>query len=280
MTITGFFGLTIHQRDGLEFRSVAKVFQQSFESRLQMKATCDGELDIGFQGYCNTFDGINKASVLLVGDSFAYALGPLLESLRAQTGKLVTQVGKGSCPLLDGYGVNDCLKDGIHVNQVLNSKDNIKTVLMSANYVFYSQNSTDKIWTEKDFSKDRFLSAFDRTIEGHLKKSREVIVLLTIPHGIDPKACVIRPLSLSKGACKAPMRADIESANVFLIQHLKEKFPTVTIIDPSSTFCKDGECFASNGKDKTYYFDGWHLNRFGAEALFDQNQDLIKSRLK
>jgi hypothetical protein len=259
---------------------VAKVFQQSFEPMLSIKADCDKELDIAFQGYCNNYDGINKASVLLVGDSFSYALGPALESLRSQSGKLVTQVGKGSCPLLDGYGVNDCLRDGIHVNQVLNSKDNIKTVLMSANYVFYSENSKEKIWTEKDFSKNGFLSAFDRTIEGHLKKGREVVVFLTIPHGIDPKACVIRPLSLSVDVCKAPMRADIESANAFLGQHLKEKFPTITVIDPIPTFCKDGECTASNGKDKTYYFDGWHLNRFGAEALFDQNKEAIQSKLK
>lgn len=280
MLITGICGFNIHQRDGLQFRSVAKIFQQSFEPMLSIKADCDKELDIAFQGYCNNYDGINKASVLLVGDSFSYALGPALESLRTQSGKLVTQVGKGSCPLLDGYGVNDCLRDGIHVNQVLNSKDNIKTVLMSANYVFYSENSKEKIWTEKDFSKNGFLSAFDRTIEGHLKKGREVVVFLTIPHGIDPKACVIRPLLLSSETCTAPMRADFESANVFLAQHLKAKFPTVTIIDPIPTFCKNGECVASNGKDKTYYFDGWHLNRFGAEVLFDQNQEAIKSRLQ
>lgn len=280
MAITGITGLVIHLQNGLEFRPVAKVFQQSFEPRLAMKASCDKELDIAFQGYCNTYDGIDKASILLIGDSFSYALGPALESLRAQTGKLVTQVGKGSCPLLDGYGVNDCLKDGIHVNQVLNTKDNIKTVLISANYVFYSENSKDKTWTEKDFSRSRFLSAFDKTIEAHLKKGREVVVFLAIPHGVDPKSCVIRPLSLSVDFCKAPMRADIESANVFLGQHLKEKFPAVTVIDPISTFCKDGECVASNGKDKTYYFDGWHLNRFGAEALFEQNQDAIKAKLK
>jgi peptidoglycan/LPS O-acetylase OafA/YrhL len=280
MTIAGFFGLTIYQKDGLEFRSVAKVFQQSFEPRLAIKAECDKELDIGFQGYCNNYDGINNASVLLIGDSFAYALGPALESLRAQPGKLVTQVGKGSCPLLDGYGVNDCLKDGAHVNKVLNTKDNIKTVLISANYVFYSDNSKEKIWTEKDFSKNGFLSAFDRTIEGHLKKGREVVIFLTIPHGIDPKSCVIRPLSLSSSVCVAEMRSDIESANVFLAKHLREKFPTVAIIDPSPTFCKDGFCRASNGKDKTYYFDGWHVNRFGAEALFDQNQDVMKAKLK
>ena len=280
MAMTGLFGFVIHQKDGLEFRSVAKVFQQSFEPRLTIKAECDKELDIAFQGYCNTYDGINKASVLLVGDSFAYALGPGLEVLRTQSGKLVTQVGKGSCPLLDGYGVNDCLKDGIHVNQVLNSKDNIKTVLISANYVFYSNNSKEKLWSEKDFTKDNFLNALDKTIEMHIKKGREVVVFLTIPHGIDPKACVIRPLSLSVEVCKAPIRADIESANTFLAQHLKDKFPTVTIIDPSSTFCKDGACAASNGKDKTYYFDGWHLNRFGAEALFEQNRDVINSRLK
>ena len=280
MLITGIYGLNIHQRDGLQFRSVAKVFQQSFEPMLSIKADCDKELDIAFQGYCNNYDGIDKASVLLVGDSFSYALGPALESLRAQTGKLVTQVGKGSCPLLEGYGIGDCLRDGIHVNKVLNSKDNIKTVLISANYVFYSENSKEKIWTERDFSKNAFLSAFDRTIEGHLKKGREVVVFLTIPHGIDPKACVIRPLSLSVEVCNAPMRADIESANAFLRQHLKEKFPTVTVIDPIPTFCKDGECTASNGKDKTYYFDGWHLNRFGAEALFDQNKEAIQSKLK
>ena len=280
MAIAGLCGFAIHQSDGLQFRSVARVFQQSFEPRLAIKAECDKELDIGFQGYCKNYDGINKASLLLVGDSFAYALGPALESLKVQSGKLVTQVGKGSCPLLDGYGVGDCLKDGIHVNKILNSKDNIKTVLMSANYVFYSENSKEKVWAEKDFSKDGFLDAFDKTIEGHLKRGREVIVFLTIPHGIDPKACVIRPLSLSFEVCKAPMRADIESANIFLAQHLKVKFPTVTVIDPIPTFCKDGECVASNGKDKTYYFDGWHLNRFGAEALFDQNLEAIKSRLQ
>jgi peptidoglycan/LPS O-acetylase OafA/YrhL len=280
MFITGISGLVIFQQNGLEFRSVAKVFQQSFEPRLAIKASCDKELDIAFQGYCNTYDGIDKASILLIGDSFSYALGPALESLRAQTGKLVTQVGKGSCPLLDGYGVNDCLKDGIHVNKVLNTKDNIKTVLISANYVFYSENSKDKTWTEKDFSRNSFLGAFDKTIEAHLKKGREVVVFLTIPHGIDPKSCVIRPLSLSIDVCKAPMRPDIDSANVFLAQHLKEKFPTVTVVDPISTFCKDGECVASNGKDKTYYFDGWHLNRFGAEALFEQNQDAIKAKVK
>lgn len=280
MATTGLFGFMIHQKDGLEFRSVAKVFQQSFEPRLTIKAECDKELDIAFQGYCNTYDGIDKASVLLIGDSFAYALGPALESLRAQSGKLVTQVGKGSCPLLDGYGVNDCLKDGAHVNKVLNTKDNIKTVLISANYVFYSDNSKEKVWTEKDFSKNGFLSAFDRTIEGHLKKGREVVIFLTIPHGIDPKSCVIRPLSLSSSICVAEMRSDIESANVFLAKYLREKFPTVSIIDPSPTFCKDGFCRASNGKGKTYYFDGWHVNRFGAEALFEQNRDVINSRLK
>jgi len=178
---------------------------------------------------------------------------------------------------LDGYGVNDCLKDGIHVNKVLNSKDNIQTVLISANYVFYSGNSKEKVWTDQDFSKDGFLSAFDRTIEGHLKRGREVVVFLTIPHGIDPKACVIRPLSLSSELCQAPMRSVIESANQFLSQHLKKKFPSVSVIDPTDTFCNDATCSASNGKDKTYYFDGWHLNRFGAEALFEKNQAAIKA---
>lgn len=280
MGITGLSGLVIYQQDGLKFRAVAEVFQQSFEPRLSIKAECDKELDINVQGYCNNYDGINKASVLLIGDSFSYALAPALELLRAQTGKFVTQVGKGSCPLLDGYGVNDCLKDGIQVNKVLNSKENIQTVLISANYVFYSENSKEKVWTERDFSKGGFLDAFDRTIEGHLKKGREVVVFLTIPHGIDPKACVIRPFSIASELCQAPMRSDIESANQFLSQYLKKKFPTVSIIDPTDTFCSNSNCSASNGKDKTYYFDGWHLNRFGAEALFEKNQAAIKAKLR
>jgi hypothetical protein len=257
-------------RDGLGFRQVAKAFNQSFENRLQIKTACDPALNITIQGYCNPFDGINEASVLLIGDSFAYALSPALQLLRAQTGKKVTQVGKGSCPLLSGYGVNDCLKDGAHVNQVLASKDNIKTVIMTTNYVFYAENADQAIWNEKNFAKDNFLVSLDNTINSHLQKNREVIIFLTIPHGIDPKSCVIRPFSLSKKKCIAPMRTDIAAANLFLGEHLRMKFPTITIIDPSPSFCENGQCRASNGKDRTYYFDGWHINQFGAELLFNQ----------
>jgi peptidoglycan/LPS O-acetylase OafA/YrhL len=270
MVILGFIGGNTYLRDGLGFRQVAKAFNQSFENRLQIKTACDPALNITIQGYCNPFDGINEASVLLIGDSFAYALSPALQLLRAQTGKKVTQVGKGSCPLLSGYGVNDCLKDGAHVNQVLASKDNIKTVIMTTNYVFYAENADQAIWNEKNFAKDNFLVSLDNTINSHLQKNREVIIFLTIPHGIDPKSCVIRPFSLSKKKCIAPMRTDIAAANLFLGEHLRMKFPTITIIDPSPSFCENGQCRASNRKDRTYYFDGWHINQFGAELLFNQ----------
>jgi hypothetical protein len=141
---------------------------------------------------------------------------------------------------------------------------------MAANYVFYAENADQAIWNEKNFAKDNFLVSLDYTINSHLQKNREVIIFLTIPHGIDPKSCVIRPFSPSKKSCTTPMRADIAAANVFLNAHLRKKFPTITIIDPSPSFCEIGLCRGSNGKDRTYYFDGWHINRFGAELLFNQ----------
>ena len=73
------------------------------------------------------------------------------------------------------------------------------------------------------------------------------------------------------------MRTDIAAANLFLLEHLRMKFPTITIIDPSISFCENGQCSASNGKDRTYYFDGWHINRFGAELLINQYLSNLKA---
>lgn len=109
-----------------------------------------------------------------------------------------------------------------------------------------------------------------------LQTNKEIVVLKDIPDlDFNIVACfTARPLQLpyKKTAVNKDCTMDyaayqlrIAPYEAVLNQLLKE-FPQVKRYDPRPLFCKQGQCYAKD-KNLPYYFNGDHLNHYGANML-------------
>ncbi|WP_131783358.1 acyltransferase family protein [Legionella gresilensis] len=121
-----------------------------------------------------------------------------------------------------------------------------------------------------------------RLIKTILASQREIIFLKDIPDlDFNINTCFkLRPLRLSFRPLRTNCWMDFANYQKRMapydrvIDNLLSEFPQVKLFDPRPLFCTDNKCFARDA-ELPYYYNGDHLNHYGAEYVFKNMQNLI-----
>ncbi|MGQ3887502.1 acyltransferase family protein [Legionella sp. CNM-1927-20] len=120
-----------------------------------------------------------------------------------------------------------------------------------------------------------------RLIATILASHKEVIFLKDIPDlDFNINTCFkLRPIRLSFRPIRNNCWIDFATYQKRIapydkvIDDLLREFPAVKLFDPRPLFCTDGKCYARDA-ELPYYFNGDHLNQYGAEYVIKNMQNL------
>lgn len=275
MSLVGGVGYNAYQRDGLSFRSAAKVAHiNRFDA--PYRQGCDAITgEIYGDDWCNIgTSNVNAPNAALIGDSYSNAYSTMLNEYakNAATNFSFIQFGRGQCPSLNDYGPAYCRQITSKIFDYIVSNENIKTVVLATQWVAY-YNGKGFRWVNYRETPEAFKVAFEKTIHAYKEKGKKVIVFLAPPVGSNPKACLIRPIRLTnKTICSLPLETAIEKDGKYrdyLIPKLQSE--NIKYFDPFPYFCDAVSCKIIDG-NKILSADGGHLSIYGGEFLANQGR--------
>ncbi|SHM19350.1 Peptidoglycan/LPS O-acetylase OafA/YrhL, contains acyltransferase and SGNH-hydrolase domains [Roseibium suaedae] len=245
----------------------------------------------GLAGLCKPE---KSGGIALWGDSHAAALEEPLKTWANETGTPFRAfIGYGCPPLPGAYLRNTpvslpkskCLRNGTPVLDAILADDTIRTVILSARWVWYftgTRNGPDGggpvYLTHGKWelaSKAGNQAVFEASLS-HLTKAlqaagKTIVLLQPVPEfTFDPVRCYQAEL-LGREASGTCLMARSETserqnrANHFL-ESLASQNSSIRLVQPDGVFCSDTAC-SPVLKDKMAYQDDDHVNRIGATAL-------------
>ncbi len=132
-------------------------------------------------------------------------------------------------------------------------------------------------------SAEAFVEGYVETINYLIAKGKKVVFVIDIPElGIDPKACVNRPISIFRkevASCLLDRKIVDERQKEYrvLVEKIKKRVPSLLVYDASSLFCDDDKCYGKIG-NTVIYGDDDHLNIEGAKILINDFQQWLEKQ--
>ncbi len=283
MIVIGYIGYNAYSRDGYQFRSSFKKFEQQNngfnwdDAAKYANAAKDDPPNI-------------KRDVLLIGDSHAQAIfGGFSELFKKHGTRLQVRTGAACPPFYDLTVQHDGQPEGCKyvMNGFLDEaiKDNgIKTVILTSRGPLYItgkgfgdgdaislkiKSSFAHPKSDQDYT-DVFADAMTRTLSKLTDANKKIIFIVDSPElGFAPEMCVdIRPFKLidnKKAICGIPREVfDKRNAGYLaIIAAHEQKFPNVMFLYPSNHLCDDQFCYAKKD-DIFFYRDDDHLSFEGS----------------
>ena len=157
--------------------------------------------------------------------------------------------------------------------ELLNSR---YTVILASNWPLYYNGSN---WDIKStINGAQFKAAFEKTVAHYQGLGKRVVVFLAPPVGANPRACVVRPLRLTKenncNLARAEAGNNDGDYRSYFNSYLKNN--NVATFDPFSYLCDNQQCKTTDGIH-ILYLDHEHFSLFGGQFLAQQaNPDLHK----
>lgn len=231
--------------------------------------------------WCNAGNaGQASPNVLLVGDSFSNAYAEILSAYAHQApdaGVLFRQVGRGGCPVLIGYGDPDCQAFSLSVQRYLERTPTIDTVILAGHWPAY----VDRQELGKSATADQFFASFEATVAYYQRLNKRVIVMLAAPTGSRPRACLARPISMSrKRLCDLPQPLALDNDGAYRARMLPYLAANgVEVFDPMPAFC-DGQICRSIDGDRILYVDINHLSLHGGRYVAEKRADALDALLR
>lgn len=306
MFIIGYVGYNAYQRNGLEFRPIAKKFNSYEKSMLTSSKKQCIDLPYAFskdgEWFCRIGNQNIAPSVFAYGDSHAFSLLPALERLAADKNISILFVSDSGClPLLgvkvergvDWLKIHNCpeLNNRIY-NYIKDSK--IKNVFLISYWTYYDKNNivpavgTVLSTHEYDLLDSSWQGGawYDFGIINTIKKYKQLGVNVYLFE--DNPTQLIEPRQAIRKALKT-----FEEINTFSItrnQHLKrqdyvsKRFSQlsdgyVRIVNFDDLLCPGGICpIESNGN--ILYSDIHHLSINGALVVYPRIKELTLENTK
>lgn len=276
--ILGSVGGVIYQRNGLVERH-ANTFLNGNVFEFPYRQICNPWTGIDYaDDWCNGGKKSANASILVVGDSHSNAFTPMIAEAAAATNQDFIQLGRGSCPMLFGYGSNICHQLTDQVDPMILRDQNIKTVVMAARWPLYKNGFSRDPFFE---SPAAFKAAFEKTVNYYSKMGKRVVIFLTVPIEVNPRSCLRRPFRISPMKdCDLPLgKARISDGDYrALFDEILAKFPDVKVFDPWPYLCDEAECKVVDGTD-ILYSDETHLSEKGGRFLAKRAMEELKALL-
>lgn len=285
MVTVGFTGYSTYERNGLQFRTIAKQAQ-------------DFDYTPGFVGYttCNTPDlkvaGITldycltsktqAANAAIIGDSHAEDKFHGLVALDRENNWML--IGNPSCPPVSDVSVEGDQKgcqvkfkviiDYIIKNKKINNVvlsyfgNYFKTTAYAADHIRDKVGPQDVKISSSIFSGDRqelFYDGLNSTIKRLIGNGKTVTLFIDVPElPFMPKDCFRDKLKKCEVPRKEVMTRQAEMRN--MISRLKTENPGLKIFDPIDLICGEDEC-SYKRDDIIIYKDSHHLTPRGSNLF-------------
>lgn len=237
---------------------------------------------------CDTFDGRcnqkgGKPTIAFIGDSH---MGMYMSAINKYISRSHIAIQQTLClpfatkKFLD---FNNCRAKQTSIINYLDKNGEIDTVVLGGFYEFLSTSTftnTGANWRIPgvDPKKPHSIPSFIENADVFLKKingdNRRIIIIGNVPTlNFDIRNCVkFHPLKWEgavENNCSVDYVEHIKNTN-FATNALREilkRNPNVIYYDVSRLFCDDERCYAMDG-NIPMYFNGDHLNTYGADVIF------------
>ncbi len=282
MTIVGYVGHSVHQREGLPSRPALRGIPSiggSLEDDPHLHSECMKMYGLSDKiRYCKV-SSQNKPNIAIIGDSHAAALFQAIsDELKVDNlgvlnigGRLFLDVAtypNGNQDEIEIY------KGGIKATEFAAKEKSIDTVVMVSRGPEYLKGDWNFYLISDPTIMDRkkvWAIAMRKTLKKFVGYKKNIIFVLDNPEiDFDPRICLRRPLRLTKkeNACVITRRQfDLRNKEYrdLVISILKD-YPTVKVFDAAAYFCNDNVCRAKID-DKVLYSDSNHLSYDGAKLI-------------
>ena len=101
----------------------------------------------------------------------------------------------------------------------------------------------------------------------------------TAEDGTDPRACFYRHIKIRRPFAEdcdirldSPFAKDVRLARTRMLEHLKDRYPALILVDLEAVQCRDGRC-TTVIDDTPVYADTHHLDAYGAAMLVRRYRD-------
>ncbi|WP_429234959.1 acyltransferase family protein [Aeromonas salmonicida] len=297
MIFIGSIGFITYYKEGLHFRSsvknittVANLFSTPYPK--MSFYSCNKYLpefindDKSYNGCVLSKD--SPPSIAIIGDSHALQYRSAL-SEKANNLSVMVIAAPSCLPFVGGTLFNDVCKTQYQKMIDAFSKENsIKTVILSGYWSYLMSGSFDTNISSLTKDNWRIASTLpsngtklfednaERVLSVLTASGRDVILMKDIPDlEFNIKNCFdYRPLKISGTSiikdCSIEQSRFVQRMKPYddVIDGILKKYPSVKAYDPRPLFCTNGRCVGTDGK-LPYYFNGDHLNHYGAGIVID-----------
>lgn len=269
LAIVGYVGFNAFHREGLGFRSAANVIKLN-KFDYPYKHSCEAITGTKYgDDWCNASPAAGSTpNTILLGDSFSNAYSEmLLEYSRTVRGISPIQVGRGQCPMLLEYGPEYCREITNAAAKLIASHAEIKTVILGSDWPAYFSGK-DFSWLTYKETAEQFWDSFDKTIRYYEQRGKKVVVFLAPPRGVNPRACIIRPVRLTnQNICQLAS----EQAKVNDGPYREKMLPYLVnrgtrFFDPFPILCGNQLCTVVDGQ-YVLWSDSGHMSQYGGQYL-------------
>ncbi|MFC3150297.1 acyltransferase family protein [Litoribrevibacter euphylliae] len=244
---------------------------------------------------CKISDG--SKSLLLIGDSHANSLVPVLEDLSKDNDFSLYYIGMGGCPpIINSMTIRKDSSVCSHLNKLVLSLIEVEKfdyIVLASRWTYYSEgnysgadmvyigdplgNSADKVQSQKnlvagvgDFVERFYSDGMKVGLVLQVPMQKRLPISLYYDSFTDYKLSAER-LRINSVSYKDHI--DFQSAtNLALLEELDDG--KIVVIDPTSTFCDERYCPVGNNVH-SYYFDEDHLSEQGASLLKTKFSDFL-----
>lgn len=267
MVVVGYAGWSIHQRNGLEFRYrkmiVIKPEQVHDLTKWEDKGMYPrGDCTPGFiypeAHICAQTKSDEPVDMVVFGDSHAFVAYWGISNAFGSAGHNVKLVGKGSGCLPLVNQANDTCRDLINEQIAwINQQKNVHTVFISFRNPLENSASLDEV--------SNFKKMVRATFQELQTSHKKIIYLIAIPEArINPRLCVgDLPFgrAINKEKCSFSEQRELSNQALYRqsISDVLNDFPNITVFDPATVLCPNGEC-SINSSEAIMWMDDNHIS--------------------
>ena len=274
LVLSGCVGAYVYLNNGIPSRSSVQIASLiSFE--VPYRESCAKVSNSSYSDdWCHLSEGSADDRLLLIGDSHSNSFSTVFSELRKEQDFHFTQLGRGECPMLLGYGYPQCQELAQAAFNYAKSNQSIKTILLASRWSIYENGFTREGFTN---SKAQFEDALKETISAYHKLGKKVELVLTVPISNNPRACVVRAVQLSGKNINYCFISNQHAKNFDgnyrqFITALHTSMPNeFNILDTWDYLCDPKECKIIDG-NKVLYSDEGHLSIYGGQFIAQKNK--------
>ncbi len=283
----GMAGLLVYQNKGVLNRQAAQADGVNVWDNYAFAGTCKLVTQSPEQDdWCNMGNAPDKSpTTLLIGDSVGNNFAPMLNDFAAANADstfVFRQMGRGLCHGLPEIGYDNCKAMLAATDAYIEKTPSIHTIIMAANWPLYYDGF--EAGPAAKVTNEQFKTAFEARVARYQGLGKRVIVFLTPPLGVSPRACVVRPIRLpdrtaDKNNCVLAKKDAITNDGnyrLYFADLLTQK--GIATFDPFKYMCNDKTCKVTDGT-RIYYLDHEHFSIFGGQFLAKVAGDELKQLL-